>query len=206
MQKLHKEVLTIEQVKQLPLLRKFSKDFGLVGGTAIALQIGHRESIDFDLFTLEPFENIKIKKRIQNIGKIDKIIRDENDQFIFLLGAVQFTFFYYPFQIKYEEKIDDIIMMPSLLTLTAMKAYALGRRAKWKDYVDLYFIIKRFYGINDIVKKGKDIFGGEFNEKLFREQLSYFKDIDYSEEVIYKNGFKVDDKIIKKELIKFSLS
>ncbi len=205
MQKLYKEVLTIEQAKLLPLLKKFP-DFGLVGGTAIALQIGHRESIDFDLFILKPFENIEIKRKIQNIGKIDRVIRDENNQFTFLLGTVQFTFFYYPFQIKYEKKIDDIIMMPTLLTLATMKAYALGRRAKWKDYVDLYFIIKSFHKIDDIVKKGKDIFEGEFSEKLFREQLSYFKDIDYSEEIVYKKGFKINNEIIKKELVDISLN
>ena len=46
----------------------------------------------------------------------------------------------------------------------------------------------------------------EFNEKLFRSQLSYFEDINYAEKIIYKKDFEVDDKIIKKELIKFSLN
>jgi len=41
--------------------------------------------------------------------------------------------------------------MPDLLTLAAMKAFALGRRSKWKDYVDLYYLIKDFFGINDII-------------------------------------------------------
>ena len=205
MRKLHKEVLTKEQAKLLPLLEKFSKDFGLVGGTAIALQIGHRQSIDFDLFSLKPFENTKIRRKIQSVEKIDRIIRDEDGQFTFLMGAVQLTFFHYPFLIKFDKWLDNIIAMPSLLTLAAMKAYALGRRVKWKDYVDLYFIMRYFHGIDGVVKKGEEIFAGEFNEKIFREQLSYFKDIDYSEEIMYLDGFKVDDKIIKKELIDISL-
>lgn len=50
-----------------------------------------------------------------------------------------------------------------------MKAFALGRRAKWKDYVDLYFIIKDYHSIDEICTKGKEIFEGEFNEKIFRE-------------------------------------
>ena len=189
----------------MPLLEKFSKDFGLVGGTAIALQIGHRNSIDFDLFSLKPFENTKIRRKIQNMEKIDRIIRDEDGQFTFLIGAVQLTFFHYPFSIKFDNWLDDIVAMPGLLTLAAMKAYALGRRAKWKDYVDLYFITKHFHRISEVTKKGGEIFAGEFNEKIFREQLSYFKDIDYSEEIMYMNGFKVDDKIIKKNLIDISL-
>lgn len=205
MRGLHKEVLTNEQTKLLPLLKKFSKDFGLVGGTAIALQIGHRKSIDFDLFSLEPFENAKIRKKIQNVEKIDKVIRDEDGQFTFLIGTIQLTFFHYPFPIKFDKWLDDIVAMPDLLTLATMKAYALGRRAKWKDYVDLYFVMKYSYTIDEVAKKGEEIFAGEFNEKIFREQLSYFKDIDYSEEIMYMDGFKVDDKIVKRELIDISL-
>lgn len=48
---MHKEVLTKEQVVLLPLIKEFAKEFFLVGGTALALQIGHRHSIDFNLFS-----------------------------------------------------------------------------------------------------------------------------------------------------------
>ncbi|MBU2545328.1 hypothetical protein KKC65_02650 [Patescibacteria group bacterium] len=94
---------------------------------------------------------------------------------------------------------------PNLLTLASMKAFALGGRNKWKDYVDMYFILKDYYKISDIVKEAQKNFGSEFNEKLFRTQLSYFKDINYSEKVIYADGFEVDDKEIRKSLIEFSL-
>ena len=86
-----------------------------------------------------------------------------------------------------------------------MKAYALGRRAKWKDYVDLYFIMKKYKGVAEIITRAKRIFRNEFNEKIFRARLAYFKDIDYSEKVIYLKEFKTKDEIIKKELISFSL-
>ena len=56
---LHKEILTEGQVQLLPVLKRFKHDFGLVGGTAIALQIGHRESIDFDMFTKDPAYDFK---------------------------------------------------------------------------------------------------------------------------------------------------
>lgn len=201
----HKEVLTKEQLELLPLVGLFKKNFGLVGGTAMALQIGHRESIDFDMFSLKKFENKKIIRKVRNIKKIDRIARSEEGQITFSVGAVQFTFFHYPFHIKFERKFDNFIKMPNLLTLAAMKAYALGHRAKWKDYVDLYFIMNGFHSVDEISKKAKTIFNGEFNERIFREQLSYFKDINYSEEIIFKKGFEVGKKIIKKELVKFSL-
>lgn len=202
----HNEVLTENQNELILLVSKFSKDFGLVGGTAIALQIGHRESIDFDLFSIKKFSNEVLRKKISNIKKIDNVIVDKLDEFTFLIKDVKITFFYYDFPIKFTVNFENIIKMPNLLTLASMKAYALGRRAKWKDYVDLYFIIKNFYSVSKISEKAKLIFKGEFNERIFRTQLAYFKDINYNEEIVFKKGFKTSDNEIKKSLIEFSLS
>jgi len=66
-----------------------------------------------------------------------------------------------------------------------MKAFALGRRSKWKDYVDLYFILKKHYSIHEISKEAESTFPSQFSEKLFREQLTFHKDIDYVEPVEY---------------------
>jgi len=202
---LYKEILTGEQLGLLPLIKLFSGGFGLVGGTAIALHLGHRQSIDFDLFSLKDFDNQKIRSKIVKFNKINKIIRDETGQFTLLIHEVRFTFFYYPYPIIFSQDLENIIRLPDLLTLAAMKAFALGRRAKWKDYVDLYFIARQHHGIGDICEKAKEIFGSEFNEKLFRSQLAYFNDINYSEDVTFMPRFEVDDEKIKKDLIEFSL-
>ena len=87
-----------------------------------------------------------------------------------------------------------------------MKAYTLGRKPKWKDYIDLYFILKNYYQVKDIAKKAKKIFGNEFNEKTFYAELAYFKDIDYSEKIIFMDNFEISADQIKKELIKLSLT
>ncbi len=205
---MHKEILTKEQVEMLPIVAKFSRQFALVGGTAIALQIGHRESIDFDLFTIhdKPFKNQELRKKISEMRKIDSVVVNKLGEFTFVINNVKFTFFQYPFELTYTEKLDDIIRMPDLLTLAAMKAHALGQRAKWKDYVDLYFIMKDFHGLNEIIKKAKKLFGNEFNTKMFKVQLSYFDDVSYAEKVVYKKGFEVADDEIKKALVEFSLS
>lgn len=96
---------------------------------------------------------------------------------------------------------NKVIKIPSLLNLAAMKTYALGGRAKWKDYVDLYFIIKYHHPLEKIIERSFNIFGGVFNGKLFLEQLSYFDDVDYEEEVIYINQ-PVDNQVIKEFLIR----
>jgi hypothetical protein len=201
----HKEILTKEQTELFGVIGSFIKDFGLVGGTAIALYIGHRESIDFDMFSLKSFRNIEIRNKIIEYEKINSVIVDKLGEFTILVKGVKMTFFHYPFSIKFSENLNYTIKLPNLLTLAAMKAYALGRRSKWKDYVDLYFILKDFYSIKEISGEANKIFKQEFNEKLFRSQLSYFDDIDYSEKIIWKKGFEVSDELIKSKLIEFSL-
>lgn len=203
---MHSEILTPEQVELLPVIKKFSLSFSLVGGTAIALYIGHRRSVDFDLFTDKKFKNINLKKKLLTFKKIDNVLVNEEGEFTVFAKGVKITFFQYPYKIEYDERLNDVIKMPNLLTLAAMKAFALGRRAKWKDYVDLYFIMEKYHGLDKIIKKAKQIFKSEFNEKIFRTQLAYFKDIDYSEEVIFMKGFEVSSKVIQKELTNFSLS
>jgi hypothetical protein len=75
--------------------------------------------------------------------------------------------------------------IPELTELASMKAFALGRRAKWKDYADLYILLKDHFTIDEISRKAYELFPTQFNEKLFREQLAFHKDIDYSEPVEY---------------------
>lgn len=204
--KSHLEVLNASQKKLLPLVRMFYDKFYLVGGTAIALQLGHRRSIDFDLFSFEKIDQRKIRNKIVKHHKINKTIIDEQDEYTIIIDGVKMTFLHYPFKIKSSKRFDDYIRMPDLATLAAMKAYALGRRAKWKDYVDLYWIMEKQSDILEIIKKAKAIFGAESNEKNFRAQLAYYKDIDYSEEVDWLPGFDVSDRKIKETLIAASLT
>jgi hypothetical protein len=202
---MHKEILTENQIKLLPVLKLFSNSFGLVGGTAIALHIGHRRSIDFDMFCGKRFGNLAIEKKFRANTNIDKIIVSRLDELTFLAGGVKFTFFNYPYLIDYPNRFEAKIRIPDLLTLAAMKAFALGMRAKWKDYVDLYFIMRDFHKIDEIIERGEEIFTTEFNAKIFRVQLGYFNDIRYDEPVEFMPGFAVNDDEIKKKLIEFSL-
>lgn len=197
---MHQEVLNENQKKLFPLLKQLKERFGLIGGTAIALQMGHRRSIDFDLASIEPFKNEQIKMQI---GEIDNVLVDENGEYTIVTGNAKITFVHYPFNIDFKDDFEGI-RVADLLTLAALKSYALGRRTKWKDYVDLYFIFKGFFSFEQVVEKAESIFGKEFNEKIFRVQLGYFKDIDYSEEIEYMPGFETSKEIIEKELLKTS--
>ena len=184
---MHKEILNNNQIELLPLIGEFSKQFILVGGTAIGLQIGHRQSIDFDLFSNKLIKPQSIKNRLTSQNIDFSVIHQEYDQLHLIVNDVKLTFFTFPYKIEKQEVLDDIIEMPGLLNLAAMKALALGGRAKWKDYVDLYFLLKDHCSLKEIELKAREMFGNTFSTKLFRQQLTYFKDIDYTEDVFYSN-------------------
>lgn len=181
---MYPEILTDKQESLLPLIQRFSDDYYLVGGTAVALQIKHRRSVDFDLFTRESIKRTRIQRIIcEACFEIQDLLYEAFDQMHCMINDVKVTFFSYPFDIHPSIDFDDIIKMPELLDLGAMKAHALGGRGKWKDYVDLYFILKGYFTIQDIERRARDLYASVFNEKLFREQLAYFEDIDFSENI-----------------------
>lgn len=198
---MHKEILSKEQVDLLPLVANFKREFYLVGGTAIALQIGHRRSIDFDLFKNKPLKHTLLINKIASYNYQYIVTRRVLEQLNVSINNVKFTFFEFPFEITTNFIFENIIKLPDLLTLAAMKSYALGRRSKWKDYIDLYFIFKDHFTLKEIVDKANEIFKELFSEKLFRAQLCFFDDIDYSEEVEFMDGFNVSKEIVKNYLI-----
>jgi hypothetical protein len=198
---MYPDILVDKQSDLLPLIKQFSKEYYLAGGTAIALQIGHRRSIDFDLFTSGKLKRRSIQNTLLSSGfPPEKLLYEAYDQLHVIVNGTKITFFSYPFSIPKAGYFRDIIQLPSLLDLAAMKAFALGGRGKWKDYVDLYFLLNKHFTIHQVENRAKALFGPLFNEKLFREQLSYFDDIDYSEVVEFV-GSAVSMDSVKKVLV-----
>ena len=75
----------------------------------------------------------------------------------------------------------------------------------WKDYVDLFFLITEHYSIKQISGRATEIFGELFSEKLFRSQLCYFDDVDYTEQVDYIIANPPSDDKIKQTLTEFAV-
>ena len=198
---MHIEILTDRQKELLPYFSPFKRSFYLVGGTAIALYLGHRRSIDFDLSSFSRLRKRDIWRKLDKIPYWKKRIAEDTDQLHLSMNEIKVTFFNYPYQITHPTSLNKVISMPTLLSLAAMKAFALGRRAKWKDYVDLYFLIRNHFTITEISEEARRLYEDLFSVKLFREQLAFHKDIDYSEQVEYMPGFEVDDEAIKAFLI-----
>ncbi len=202
---LHKEILSPAQQALLPLIKNLGSRFSLCGGTALALHIGHRESIDFDLFTQDELNIGALRKKFAEADKNFSVLVKNEDEYTVLVKGVKVTCLHYPFPFESTVKLDDIVGLPDILTLSAMKAYALGRRSKWKDYVDLYFVFSDHHMLREVVERAQAMFGNEFNEKVFRAALAYYADIDYSEAVAFRSGRAVDDERIRSVLQKFSV-
>ncbi len=192
---MHLEILTDDQVEILKYIEEFHRKYYLVGGTAIAFHLGHRRSLDFDLFCQTSLVKHQIRNKLVKVPFKQIKLFEDTDQLHFLINGIKVTFFSFPYPILHTQKAGKSLSMPTLLTLASMKAFALGRRAKWKDYVDLYFILRDHYTIRDIGNEAIRNFGQLFSEKLFRQQLAFHKDINYSEPVEYLIKVPSDDEI-----------
>lgn len=201
---MHLEILNPDQNKLLPLIDSFYPQFGLVGGTAIAAYIGHRRSIDFDLFSLNPFSYQKVRTALNQKAQINHTFIQGENELTVLVNEVKLTFYFFPYPIAFNQEFTSKMRMPSLIDLGAMKLFAMGNRAKWKDYLDIFFLLNEF-SFEQLVHRAKELFGSEFNEKLCRVHLGYFDDIDYSEEVDFMPGHEVSADKVKKILLDISL-
>ena len=178
---MHQEAITSRAGELLSALAKFSgiKDFYLVGGTALALQIGHRISVDLDWFAQKPLP----KNLLSSLKKLfpgRKILVDvlKTEELTVRIDGVQITFLHYPFPWADKPVKGSGFKLASIKQIAVMKAQTINRRAAFKDYVDLYFIV-RDHGVTlqEIIRAGSNAFKEEFNSRLFLEQLVYMEDI-----------------------------
>ena len=176
---MHPEAITLEAKKVLKKLKNFS-DFYLAGGTGLALQMGHRISVDFDFFSNDYIPE-DLLSRIEKVFKDSdiKIIVNQPEQLDILIDGVNLSFIYYPFPVLLELiDFQGIKILPSL-EIASMKAYTLGRRATLKDYIDLYFVVKEKTGsLEEIINLSQKKHGEKFDPRLFLEQLIYLEDVE----------------------------
>lgn len=179
MSKIYPEILDRKRQQIFYKLREVSSKAVLIGGTALALQIRHRRSIDFDLITEKPIEK-NLLSRVNQIFSSERITPrvDSPNELTILVGGIKITFFHYPYPNLHLLIKTNFVDLYSLYDLASNKAHTIGRRGEWKDYVDLYFLLKmKKLNISQVIEETKKRFGGEFNEKLFWEQLVYWNDI-----------------------------
>lgn len=153
----------------------YLKEMRLVGGTALALQIGHRMSIDIDLFGKLHAETLDLNAVLLETGKVQQLKETENIHIYLIDGIkVDIVNYHYPW-------IDDAlnvegILMASKKDIAAMKIAAITGRGSRKDFIDLYFLLKEFT-LQEIVSfyLAKFPDGSEF---MALKSLTYFDDAE----------------------------
>jgi len=180
MSKIYLEILDKQRQGTLKKLKEFALLGYLGGGTALALQIGHRVSLDFDFFVDKPPKRRILKKCREIFGEGIKVIVQSDDQVTIVTPEnikLDFVYYWYPL-ISPPIKLKWV-NLASVFDIAADKAATIGRRAVWRDYVDIFFLLKgKFLSLERLISLAKKKFGGEFNEVLFLEQLVFFKDLE----------------------------
>jgi len=196
------DILDKSRKKIMLLFKDLSKQFYLAGGTALALQLGHRDSHDFDFFTQKEFDAEKLFIKLQSIFssyKLKKIQEEKNTLTILVDSKIKMSFFYYPYKlIKKPVKTENFILA-SIEDIGCMKLQAIVSRAIAKDYVDLYFILKRIKlgKLLDYLKKKLP----QLEIMLALKGLVYFNDIE-GERLKFKNNNEISFAEVKKFLKK----
>jgi hypothetical protein len=178
---LYKETVETET---LDLIQRLMLDPGLaaffmVGGTALSLQIGHRISIDIDLFTQNDFDSISLKKHMEEVHGMTKAKAFKNGLFGLVNGIkIDLIAHQYPL-IRPILEIEEI-KMASLQDIGAMKLNAiLQSGSRYKDFVDIYFLLEHhpLQLLSDAYEKK---YFPDSNASLAKNGLIYFNDIDYT--------------------------
>ena len=181
----------------LELLRKLNsetllKDLRLVGGTALALQYGHRRSVDLDFFGNMEDDMIAIKDMLRKYGTLSIFKESKNIQ-IYSLDNIKIDFVNYEYPWIDSPIVEDSLILASPTDIAAMKVNAIEGRGTKKDFIDLYFLLQH-YTLDDILSFYKKKYP-EYS--IFRALMSmtYFEDAD--EQIIPKMFIDINWDTIK---------
>lgn len=189
------EALNEEGKKLFPFFSKFS-DFYLAGGTALALQIGHRISVDFDFFSQNEIPRSLLDELKKTFSQYRITISVNNpEELTVFLNEIKITFVKYPFLVIKPFVEYERLKLLSIEEIGATKAYVIGRRGDFKDYIDLYYILSEGHSsLDEIINLAEIKYQNEFNSRLFLEQLVYLEDVEESQLLFLKK------QVTKKEL------
>jgi len=149
--------------------------FRLVGGTSLALQIGHRQSVDLDFFGAQDLEEYEISSFLNKVGEV-QVLKKSRNILIYSVNGIKVDFVNYRYPWLTSPIIENRWRLASKEDIGAMKLNAISGRGSKKDFIDLYFLLKEF-SLKELIGfyKKKYVDGSEF---LVLKSLSYFDDAD----------------------------
>lgn len=192
---------TLELLKQLMAFESLAK-FNLVGGTALALQFGHRISVDLDFFSEDAFDTEDLKRAIiAEFGNQNIVWNLEKDYTLLLkINDIKVDILHYPYALIDDVIVDDSIRILSPKDTGAMKLSAVSKRGAKKDFFDLYELLQQ-YSLEDLFTFYEAKFKNHELGFLARSLL-YFEDAEIEEDpiMIKKYSWKQVKQHIEKEV------
>jgi len=162
----------IQQLQTIPEL----KEFYLVGGTALALQLGHRNSIDIDLFTINEFDDTEVIELISHGYNVNEIFRRKST-IICLINNIKTDFIRHNYELLFPPITEEGITFLRKEDIAAMKFHAIIQSGKrLKDFIDIYFLLEHFS-----MKQMVDFFSSKYkysNPMIAMKAVNFFDDID----------------------------
>jgi hypothetical protein len=178
----HLDVLPVAQRRLWPQLSAVPKEFVLYGGTAVALHLGHRHSIDFDFFSSRPLNLSALESGLPFLANARVVQRETNtlSAVVERGGRVKVSFFGVPNLPRLDEPCvskDNGLKIASLIDLAGTKASVLQVRAEAKDYIDMDALMtKGRIGLPTALAAAQKLYGPSFNPEITLKALSYFGD------------------------------
>jgi hypothetical protein len=157
-------------------------EFTLYGGTALALHLGHRKSVDFDFFGKRALDVGALEGEISFLANADIVQREKNtlSAIVERGGPVKVSFFGVPKLPQLASPLvakDNRLKVASLLDLAGTKASVLQVRAEAKDYIDMDALIRTGgVGLPFALAAAEKLYGPSFNPEITLKALSYFED------------------------------
>jgi len=190
----------LKQLQQMPLLQNSR----LVGGTALALQLGHRNSIDLDFFGEFQNSHIDFLNAFNSEGLMVNSLQNTKSIHIFEIEGVKVDIVNYPYKWLEEPIEEDGIKLSGLKDIASMKLAAITNRGTKKDFIDMYFLLQHF-SLNEMLEYYKTKYNTNSIYNVIRS-LVYFADAENDPmPKIYKTAIWNEVKsVIKKSVEKIS--
>lgn len=177
---LHRKAVNTELLELLNELmtHEMFNNFLLVGGTGLALQIGHRHSIDLDLFGKSELDEYEFTAFLNNLGRV-QVLKKSKNILIYSVNGIKVDFVNYNYPWLKTPLVSENIRIASREDIGAMKLNAISGRGSKKDFIDLFYLLQDF-SLQELMKFFKDKYhdGSEF---LVLKSLTYFEDADQDE-------------------------
>jgi predicted nucleotidyltransferase component of viral defense system len=174
------DILDEPRKKILPVL-SFARSHGfyLAGGTALALQLGHRLSVDFDFYAKNEFDEMAFESDVVKNLQGFKVSQRSSGTLVGQVGVVDISFFHYSYPTIGDIIKTDHIDLVSVADIAAMKIIAISQRGLRRDFLDLYSISKT-HPLSQVFTWAQQKFS-QFDPHVCLKALTYFKDADDDE-------------------------